>query len=96
MLPPCSGEYVLRGFLHLQWGADVRLERLPPVQRLPLLLDHRRVIGLGANFEHVLDLVALPVIRLIRPPDWHASRRLAGDLERSLFELHDPQLLNAC
>ena len=95
-LPPCSGEYRLRGFLHLQWGADVRLERLLPVQRLPLLLDHRRVIGLGADFEHVLDLVALPVIRLIRPPDWHASRRLAGDLERSLFELHDPQLLNAC
>ena len=67
-LPPCSGEYGMRGFLHLPWGADVRLERLLPVQRLPLLLEHRRVIGLGADFEHMLDLVALPVLRLIRPP----------------------------
>jgi hypothetical protein len=95
-LPPCSGEYRLRGFLHLTWGDDVRLERLLPVERLPLLLDHRRVVGLGADFEHVLDLVALPAIRLTRPRDWRACRRLAADLERSLSELHDPRLTPAC
>jgi hypothetical protein len=88
-LPPCSGEYALRGFLHLSWGAEVRLERLLPVERLPLLLDHRRVVGLGADFEHLLDLVALPAIRLTRPPDWRASRRLAADLGRSLSQLAD-------
>jgi hypothetical protein len=96
-LPECSGEYALRGFLHLQWGPDVRLERLLPVERLPLLLDHRRVVGLGADFEHVLDLVALPVIRLTRPPDWQLSRSLAADLERSLSALAaNPQLIQAC
>ena len=85
-LPPCAGEYALRGFLHLRWGADVGLERLLPVERLPLLLDHRRVVGLGADFEHLLDLVALPAIRLTRPPGWRASRRLAAELGGSLSQ----------
>jgi hypothetical protein len=95
-LEPCSGEYALRGFLHLAWGADLRLEPLLPVERLPLLLDHRRVVGLGADFEHLLDLVSLPAVRLTRPPDWQASRRLAADLGSSLSHLLDQRLIKAC
>ena len=89
-LCPCAGEYALRGFVHLRWGADIRLERLLPVERLPLLLDHRRIAGLGADFEHLLDLVALPSIRLTRPRDWRATRRLAADLERALAQAERP------
>jgi hypothetical protein len=97
-LPPCAGEYALRGFLHLTWGAEVRLERLLPVERLPLLLEHRRVVGLGADFEHVLDLVALPAIRLTRPPDWRVSQRLAPVLGERLgaSALESPALIRAC
>ena len=87
MLGPCHGEYALRGFVQLRWGADVGFERLLPAERLPLLLDHRRVVGLGADFVHLLDLVALPAIRLIRPPDWRASRRLATELGEHLLQI---------
>jgi hypothetical protein len=105
-LPACAGEYALRGFLHLTWGAELLLERLLPVERLPLLLEHRRVVGLGADFEHLLDLVALPAIRLTRPPDWQASRRLAPVLGQRLSQLaqapvgastlESPTLMRAC
>jgi hypothetical protein len=86
MLAPCQGEYTLRGFVQLSWGADVGFERLLPAERLPLLLDHRRVVGLGADFEHLLDLVALPFIRLTRPLDWGAARRVADDLGEQLSQ----------
>ena len=58
-LAPCGAEYALRGFLHLAWGADVRVERLLPVQRLPLLLDHRRVGGRGDTLMTNKPLIAL-------------------------------------
>jgi hypothetical protein len=86
-LPRCAGEYALRGFVHLRWGAGLCLERLLPVERLPLLLDHRRVAGLGADFEHLLDLVALPAIRLTRPRDWRTTHGLASELEHGLSQL---------
>jgi hypothetical protein len=95
-LPPCAGEYALRGFLHLTWGAEMRLDRLLPVERLPLLLEHRRVVGLGADFEHMLDLVALPAIRLTRPRDWGASQRLATVLAERLSQSQSPALIRAC
>jgi hypothetical protein len=86
MLGRCQGEYTLRGFVQLQWGAEVGLQRLIPAERLPLLLEHRRVVGLGADFEQLLDLVALPALRLIRPPDWGGSQRVAGELEQHLSQ----------
>lgn len=86
-LGPCAAEYALCGFVHLRWGAEVRLERLLPVERLPLLLEHRRIAGLGADFEHLLDLVGLPVIRVTRPRDWRANRRLVAALEPDLARL---------
>lgn len=89
-LSPCAGEYVLCGFVHLRWGAEIRLERLLPVERLPLLLEHRRIAGLGTDFEHLLDLVALPALRLTRPHDWRATRRLVAELELALAQ---PQLM---
>lgn len=86
-LGPCAGEYALRGFVYLRWGAEIRLERLLPVERLPALLEHRRIAGLGADFEHLLDLVALPALRLTRPHDWAATRRLLTKLEPALTQL---------
>ncbi|MGZ4232978.1 MAG: hypothetical protein ACXVUE_09610 [Solirubrobacteraceae bacterium] len=86
MLGPCNGEYTLRGFVQLRWGTEVGLQRLLPAERLPLLLDHRRVVGLGADFEQLLDLVALPAVRLIRPPGWHASQRVASELGEHLSQ----------
>lgn len=86
MLVPCHGEYILRGFVQLQWGPEVGLQRLLPAERLPLLLEHRRVVGLGADFEQLLDLVALPSLRLTRPPDWRASQRVATELGEHLSQ----------
>jgi hypothetical protein len=82
----CRGEYTLRGFVQLRWGTEVGLQRLLPAERLPLLLEHRRVVGLGADFDQLLDLVALPATQLIRSPDWDASQRVAGELEQHLSQ----------
>jgi len=86
-LPPCNGEYALRGFIELRWGDDVRSERLLPAERFPLLIDHRRVAALGADFEHLLDLVALPAMRLYRPREWRSPERIVAELRRSLSHL---------
>ena len=81
-LPPCGGEYLLRGFIELRWGNDVWSERLMPAEGFPLLVDHRRVAALGADFEHLLDLVALPAVRLYRPREWRSAERLVAELRR--------------
>ena len=81
-LPPCDGEYLLSGFIELRWGNDVWSDHLMPAEGFPLLVDHRRVAALGADFEHLLDLVALPAVRLSRPREWRSPERLVAELRR--------------
>lgn len=77
-LDPCQGRWPVAGFVELGWGETVEVERLGPAAALAALARHRRVLGLGAEFAQLLELVERPVLRLSRPHSW-ASAPEAGD-----------------
>ena len=76
-LAPCAGRWPIRGFVELGWGESVRVDRLGPSEGLAALARHRRVLGLGTEFDQLLELVERPVLRLLRPRGW-ASAAEAG------------------
>src|SRR5579884_635872 len=57
----------LAGFIHLTWGTSVRLTALDPNARLPALIESSVFRPSPADAQRLLDLVALPAWRLIRP-----------------------------
>jgi hypothetical protein len=71
-LAPCDAVWPLRGFVHLEWGNELAIETLAPAEHFGLLTAHRRVSGLGADPEQLLELAGLPALRLRRPPAWPA------------------------
>jgi hypothetical protein len=66
-LAPCDARFPLHGCIFLEWGARVAVEPLNPADHLGLLTRQRRIAGLGANVEQLLDLAGLPAFRLRRP-----------------------------
>jgi len=88
-LDPCDARWPVAGFVELSWGARVTVERLGPAPALAALARHRRVLGLGAEFDLLLELAARPVLRLSRPLGWEsaaeASNRLLGMIADSNF-----------
>lgn len=69
-LEPCSGTYRLGGFVSLAWGGAVSVSPLTPAEGFGLLVDHRRVAVLGADFPYLLELAGLPALRFQRPREW--------------------------
>lgn len=69
-LEPCSGTYRFAGFLTLAWGDSVGVSPLAPAESFGLLLDHRRVGALGADFRYLLELAGLPAFKFTRPREW--------------------------
>ncbi len=82
-LPPARARYELRGFVYLAWGDELRIEPMVAAERFGALVEHRRLVNLGADFEHLLDLSALPAMRLTRPLCWEAL----PEVVRSLTDL---------
>jgi hypothetical protein len=69
-LEPCSGAFRLGGFVSLAWGDAIGVSPLTPAESFGLLVDHRRVAVLGADFPYLLGLAGMPAVRLTRPPRW--------------------------
>ncbi len=90
-LAPCRGSYQLRGFVYLAWGSETQVDRLTPAESFGLLVNHRRVAALGADFEHLLDLAALPAMRLTRPVDWTGLDGVLTALTQSVCHLDEPR-----
>ena len=67
VLAPCDGRFTLRGCVYLEWGERVEVEPLAPGEHLGMLTGHRRVAGLGANVEQLMELSGLPAFLLRRP-----------------------------
>jgi hypothetical protein len=82
-LPPAAADYPLAGWLFLDWGAAVGLDRLDMSQRLRALAPARSWAVVGDDAAPLLDAATLPGWRLRRP------RRLA-DLPRVVELLLDP------
>ena len=80
-LEPCDGRRPLRGFVELAWGGDqAEVTALAPSAALAALARHRRVVGLGADFEALLELAGCAVVRLTRPRTWTTVRASVAKL----------------
>lgn len=68
-LPDVPAEVPLGALVELAWGDEVAVQRLPVDERLDLLV---RSVALGADRAHaerLLDLLAVPAYRIVRPAD---------------------------
>jgi hypothetical protein len=82
-LPPIEAEYPVRGFIHLDWGERLVLERLRPSERMSRLLAHT---GQPPRRDpaDMLRLAELPHHLLSRPREW-ASAKPAAELVGALL-----------
>ncbi|HZN16456.1 MAG TPA: hypothetical protein VFB78_19485 [Acidimicrobiales bacterium] len=61
------GALPLGGIVYLEWGSAVSVEEVPPIERLPRLIQNS---VLGPTLEDsaaYLDLATLPTVRFVRP-----------------------------
>ena len=65
-LAPCDARFPLRGCVYLEWGQSAAAEPVGPGEHLGLLTEQRRIAGLGANVEQLLDICGLPAFRMRR------------------------------
>lgn len=83
-LEPCRGTYRLGGLVSLAWGDAVHAARLTPAESFRLLVDHRRVPMLGADFPHLLELAGLPTLRFTRRREWRSLETSIAELIRTV------------
>jgi hypothetical protein len=70
----------LGGLIHLEWGDEVLIELLGPVERLRRIVENF-VLGPDlADAVAYLELAALPAYRFVRPPDIGSVDRANGQL----------------
>jgi hypothetical protein len=87
-LPPCAASRPVSGFVELDWGRDVGVQQRTPSDALAVLARHRRVIGLGAELECLLELAGRPLVCLTRPRDWASAQTGA----RALLATISPEI----
>jgi hypothetical protein len=72
-LAPIAGEHPLAGLIHLDWSENApAVEGLTRGEAVRRLLAVQNEKGFPARPESVLDLAALPNVRLTRPRSWPA------------------------
>jgi len=74
----------LRGWVTLEWGAEVGLEPLPVRELLPLLFEGLGLRAVPHNSQELLDLAALPAWRLTRQRSLDALQRACQELVAGL------------
>ncbi len=62
-----KAEMPLRCWVALSWGDALEARRIPPAERLGVLLEHVQIRLHGPGSEALLDLAALPAFELRRP-----------------------------
>ena len=85
-LPGCPSRTPLRGWIFLEWGAEVAVERLSPVERLSRLASHRAIAVPWDDPMALLDLATRPAVVWHRPKGW---RNIGGSIARLLAEIAD-------
>jgi hypothetical protein len=69
-VPACPPRSPLRGWIFLQWGSEIAVQRLSPVERLSRLAQYR---AMGVPWEDpvaLLDLATRPAFAWSRPKGW--------------------------
>jgi hypothetical protein len=70
-VPPCPASSPLGGWIFLDWGPEIVLERLGPVERMSRLAQHRAIAVPWEDPAMLLDLAARPAFVWRRPKAWH-------------------------
>ncbi len=68
-LAPAPPSAPAGGIVILGWGSALKMETVPPSQRLAAISRQRTFAALPANATALLELAALPMFKLTRPPD---------------------------
>ncbi|MEZ5098886.1 MAG: hypothetical protein R3C15_03600 [Thermoleophilia bacterium] len=68
-LEPVPSRAPLAGWIFLDWGDEVAVEPVRPTRRAALLLRQRTMQRELSRASGLLDLAALPAVRLVRPRD---------------------------
>jgi hypothetical protein len=87
-LTPVAPTVPLAGFIHLEWGEEFAIERLPVAERPGRLVHQAAALLVGDPSASVLlDLAALPTFVYRRPADWarggEVVERLLDHLRRA-------------
>lgn len=69
-VPACPAICPLRGWIFLEWGPKIALERLAPVERIARLAQHRAIAVPWEDPGMLLDLATLPAFVWHRPNGW--------------------------
>jgi hypothetical protein len=85
-VPPCPASCPLGGWIFLEWGADVALERLPGIERMSRLARHRALAVPWEDPVALLDLATLPAFVWRRPKGWRTLEAAAARLLAQIAE----------
>jgi hypothetical protein len=66
-LEPVAAQAPLRGIVHLEWGEELSVAKVPLAQRIERLRPHNNFVGVPAGKATLLRLAALPTFELRRP-----------------------------
>ena len=80
----CPPRSPLRGWIFLEWGAEVAVQRLSPVERMSRLAQHRAIAVPWEDPVALLDLAARPAFVWPRPKGW---RNIERSIARLLAEI---------
>jgi hypothetical protein len=69
-VPPCPATSPLRGWIFLEWGAEVAVKRLSPIERMSHLVQHRAIAVPWEDPVALLDLATRPAFVWQRPKGW--------------------------
>lgn len=69
-VPDCPPRSSLRGWIFLEWGSKIAVERLSPVERLSRLAQHRAIALPWEDPVALLDLATRPAFVWYRPKGW--------------------------
>ena len=79
-LPPAPEALPLAGVAVLEWGSTLEVEAVPVKRRMHYLAPQRSFPGLDANAVALLHLMAVPMVRLTRPPGPASLEEVGGRL----------------
>jgi hypothetical protein len=69
-VPACPPNSRLRGWIFLEWGPEIAVQSLSPVERMSRLAQHRAIAVPWDDPAVLLDLAARPAFAWYRPKGW--------------------------
>jgi hypothetical protein len=69
-VPACPASCPLRGWIILEWGPEIAVERIAPVERMARVARHRAIAIPWEDPGMLLDLAARPAFVWRRPHGW--------------------------